>query len=173
MKPISKKVIEAGLIPKHTLLLFKRWGFLDPKDDILPDTQTALTSAENLKQGFIRFVEELDELLEEKAEEEPKETRFSITLKEPFAVEWLREDKHGCWVEYSAPYDETLVVFKDEADRLIFPPSHDPNGRHFRIKKSKIHYEVIESTPLWYGSTLYAYQVEAEPFNTRSDRATL
>ena len=161
MKPISQKVIEAGLVPKHALLLFKRWGYLDPEDTDLPEEGPEAAKGDQLKEGFIQFVEELDTLLEAKAEEEIKETRFSITLKDPRSVKWLREDKHGNFVDMG---DWTLVVFSDEVGRLIFPPSENPAHCRFRIIATKERMEVTSCTPLWHGDTLYAYQVEAEPF---------
>lgn len=172
MKPITKKVIEAGLIPKHTLLMFKRWGYLDPEDTSLPEgSKAVIATADQLKAGFTQLVEELDTLLEEKAEEGIKETRFSVMLIDPFRIKWLVEDKHGNW---TSRHELPIVVFKDEAGNMIFPPSAgDPADRRFEMYNSKIQYEITSSVPLWYGDTLYAYQVEAEPIHTRSDRATL
>lgn len=76
MKPISKKVIEAGLVPKHTLMLMRRWGYLDLETcpDIIPTMQ------DDLKQGFLKFVEELEELIaaEEEDDYDIKETEFSL-----------------------------------------------------------------------------------------------
>lgn len=159
MKPIIKKVIEAGLIPKHTLLLFKRWGYLEPEATDV-DIPESVTSKE-LKAGFIRFVEELDELIEAKADEGIKETRFAITLKEPFRIKWLREDKYS---NYIVSDDWIVVVFQDEAGRLIFPPSADPTDRKFIVMSNNERFEITTCTPLWYGDTLYAYQVEATRF---------
>ena len=76
MKPISRKVIEAGLVPKHTLLLMRRWGYLDPEScpEILPTIQ------DDLKQSFLKFVEELEELLDAEDEDyyEIKAIDFSL-----------------------------------------------------------------------------------------------
>lgn len=155
MKPISKKIAESGLVPKHTLLLMQRWGYLDPEE---PLTTEAEVIQEEIREGFAQFVEELDTLIEAKDEEEMKETKFSITLQDPFRVTWLSE-KYGNW----SAYGDFIVVFRDEAERMIFPSSESPHiGMRFEVLLDKSWYEVTECTPLWSGDTIVAYQVEAE-----------
>lgn len=158
MKPIAQKVVDAGLVPKHTLLLFKRWGYMDPEQTEVPDT--ALAKHKELEEGFTQFVEELDTLLEEKQDEEIKETRFSITLGDPFQVRWLYEEDQ-CYLETQ---DAPFIVFHDETGRLIFPTQFDPTDRYFVAVAKDDRFHVTDCVPLWHGDTLYAYQVEVEPF---------
>lgn len=159
MKPITKAVIDAGLIPKHTLMLFKRWGYLDPDATEIPEETTAMTrTAREIKDSLHSFVEELDALIEEKAEEPIKETRLSITLRNPFRIQLLFEDKYGNWIEGG----EDFVVFHDEADYLIFAPSIEIHmGSKFINVATKDWYEVYSHAPLWHDDMVYADQVEA------------
>jgi hypothetical protein len=158
MKPISKKVIEAGLVPKHTLLLMQRWGYMDPETDDIDQDPILQTVHSDLKEGFAKFVDELDELLEAKQEEDIKETSFSLLLKNPFRIMWLSE-KYGNYSTYGDP----VVVFKDDLDRLVFPASEECHvGRMFSRMTDESWFEITEVTPLWADDTLAAYQVEVE-----------
>lgn len=166
MKPIAKKVIEAGLVPKHTLMLMKRWGYMDPEDTTSVATSGLISTevgkvASDVENGFTQLVEELDELLEAKNEEDIKETKFSITLCNPFRVMWLTKDKYGNYRNYGTQF----VVFHDEADRLIFPASEEPSlDSSFEAMVSGDCFHVENVTPLWSGDLIIAYQVETRPF---------
>ncbi len=141
MKEISKKIIEAGLVDKHTLRLIQKWGYLDGGVEN--------TKLEETKASFHEFVDDLDSLLDAKDEEDIKETRFSIILNNPTIVAWAGDE------------DNTFVVFHDETDNLIFAPGSKPEVlNRFWVMKTKKIYTVEEVVPLWYGDTLYAYQVK-------------
>lgn len=163
MKPISKKVVEAGLVSKHTLLLMKRWGYMDPEQELPEDgesTSMAQRVHSEIKVSFTKFVDDLDQLLEEKETEDIKETKFSITLTDPFQIIRLYE-KYGNYEEFGSP----IIIFRDETGRMVFPPSEMPGlGDMFEMMDSKDWYEITEVAPLWSGNTIVAYQVEAEKF---------
>lgn len=144
MKPITKKVIEAGLVPKHTILLMQRWGYLEPEASDIPTMQA------DLKEGFIQFVEDLEELIEEEAEKDIQETKFSITLRDPFLVYWIGDAK-----------PRSVIVFKDESGHLIFPASEGVRlGDIFQTAETKELQEIISVVRLWSGSDIVAYQVD-------------
>ena len=77
MKELTKKVIEAGLVPKHALQMMEKWKMLDPseqyaapsKEDLENRTQEQLTS----------FTEEIAELLEDSGLPECRETDMTLT----------------------------------------------------------------------------------------------
>lgn len=155
MKPITKKVIEAGLVPKHTILLMQKWGYLDPEATADVDERVV---HHDIKSSLTKFVEELDELLEAKKDEDIKETSFSITLRSPFRIMWLYE-KYGNYSTYGDP----IIAFKDEMDRIILPASESPSeGRLFSRLSDEAWFEITSCTPLWADDTIVAYQIEAE-----------
>lgn len=66
MKELMKKVIEAGLVPKHTLQLMERWRMIPTVED------TRIPSKEELElrtqEQLTAFAEEIGALLEEKTD---------------------------------------------------------------------------------------------------------
>ena len=166
MKPITKKVIESGLVPKHALMLMQRWGYLDPEEAVIPDTGPAQRTAKELKSFLVRFVEELDELIEAEAEEEIKETSFSITLNSPLSIIWKPPIYFGSDLSPNI-WSPPMVIFRDEFGHFIIPdPAWKPEiGHMFRPKTTDgdLHwYEITSCTPLWSGDTLIAYQIDAK-----------
>ncbi len=156
MKPISKKIIEAGLVPKHTLMLMQKWGYMDPESK---DADQQIVQLD-IKDTFSKFVDELDELLEAKNEEDIKEISFSITLRNPFRILWLAE-KNGNYFTHSNP----IIAFRDEMDRIILPASESPSvGNYFSRLSDEHWFEITSVTPLWADDTIVAYQIEAEQF---------
>jgi len=160
MKPITKKVIEAGLVSKHTLMLMQRWGYLDPE---ATELNNAIEISDGLTNGFVKFVEELDELLMEEEDEEIKETRFSMTLRDPMLVAWDFDLEMGVEIK-------DMVIFRDEFNNLIFPSSSVPHiGYKFKIldsdnlKEIGKWFEITRLTTLWAASCPIAHQVEAIP----------
>jgi hypothetical protein len=144
VKDISKKIVEAGLVDKHTLVLMQRWGYLDGTVET--------TKLEQTKETFRDFVDDLEGLLDAKDEEGIKETRFAILLSNPINVSWIRDEENP------------FIVFHDEADNLIFAPGTTPEvGDCFMVVKTRKLNLIEEVTPLWYGDTLYAYQVRYTP----------
>lgn len=155
MKSITKKVIEAGLVSKHTLLLMQRWGYLEPEATPIHGTMQT-----DLKEGFAKFVEELDELLAEEDDGDIKETKFSITLRNPSLVKW-----------YVPTGDNNpIIVFTDESTQLIFPASEDPQpGDRFYAIDTQNLYEITTVIKLWSGSNVIAHQVGSNLIHRNPD----
>jgi hypothetical protein len=152
MKPISKKVVEAGLVDKHTVRLMQKWGYMSiGPDDDNPGKQVQRDCRESLTE----FVDDLDNLLAQEEEVGIKETRLSITLTDPLKVTWVGTD---------SPF----VIFRDEAGKFIFPASHIiENGMRFSSVLSGgrrgTSFMITDHVPLWHDDVLYAYQVDAFP----------
>lgn len=152
MKEIVKKILEAGLVDKHTALLMEKWRSIDVgaadmvgKEDIRKVSEEALT----------QFVEELDVLVEQERTSF-RETRLSVTMKEPTLVFWVR-----------CPSNK-FVVFRDEMGNFVFPVSewaHIMERKRFQTAEDM--WEVTQHTPLIVGMTQYAHLVEASKVDLR------
>jgi len=149
MKPIVQKILESGLVNKHTALLMEKWGTLDRGASELVGKEDLREASEST---LMKFVEELDSLIEEEYRNN-HETRLSIALGEPFLVQPLR------WTTGK------IVVFLDEMENFIFPKDLYPDwllptGRFRRINDDQV-WEIDEVTPLFVGEHRYAHQVRA------------
>lgn len=61
MRELTKKVVEAGLVEKNVLELFKRWGMLDPDFDAEP-------LQDPTQEQLLSLVDDIADLLEEEGE---------------------------------------------------------------------------------------------------------
>lgn len=155
MKPITKKVIESGLVHKHTVMLMQRWGYLEPEAASIHGIMQT-----DLKEGFSKFVEELDELLAEEDDGDIKETKLSITLRNPSLIKWY----------VPTGDDNPIIVFTDESTQLIFPASEEPqSGDRFYAVDTRNLYEITTVTKLWSGSDVIAHQVGSRLIHRNPD----
>lgn len=146
MKELVKRILEAGLVSKHTALLMEKWKALDAdaaqivgKSDIRKVSDEAL----------VQFAEELSVLIE-KERTSFHETKLSITMGDPMLV---------AWVQFPRSH---IVVFRDEMGSFIFPPDealHLRMGNRFQSEEDT--WEIVESHPLHVGDRRYAHLVEA------------
>jgi hypothetical protein len=61
MRELTKKVVQAGLVEKNTIELFKRWGMLDPDFDAEPVEDAT-------REQLLNLVNDIAQLLEEEGE---------------------------------------------------------------------------------------------------------
>jgi hypothetical protein len=61
MRELTKKVVQAGLVEKNTLELFKKWGMLDPDFDAEPIQDAT-------QEQLLGLVDDIAKLLEEEGE---------------------------------------------------------------------------------------------------------
>lgn len=146
MKELVKKILEAGLVSKHTALLFEKWKAIDDgASDIVGKEDIRKVSEESLAQ----FAEELSVLIE-KERTSFQETKFSITMGDP---------KLAFWVQFP---NSKIVVFRDEMEHFIFPPDetlHLWTGNRFQTDEGT--WEIEDSDPLHVGDRRYAHLVKA------------
>jgi hypothetical protein len=150
MKDIVKKVLEAGLVSKHTALLMEKWGTLDRGASDLVDSENIHEMSEKT---LLRFVEDIEALIE-RERDSVRETALSIRMANPFQVSLSRSS--GIRVPY--------VVFKDEMGRFIFPSyAHEEisEGDIFTRVTTGEKWKVTEVVPLYVGEDLCAVRVVA------------
>lgn len=92
MKPVTKKILEAGLVDKHAAAMLTRWGMLEVGE--AGQTGIKKITAEQLEQ----FAEELDELVD-REEETMRETPLDMSVgpTEAFVCENTSEKFVGRW----------------------------------------------------------------------------
>lgn len=146
MKPLTKKLLESGIVEKNFAIMLERWGSLDPgaADEV---------KSRMVKQRVEEFVDELDEIIESNME--PKETRIDIVGK-------------GLEVLY-CPTAGVFSAALDEMGRLIIPTGfvlqrgdnlwkNEPG----RVKHLGPWARVLDVEPLHIEETLVGYQVTIE-----------
>jgi len=148
MKKIVEKILESGLVDKHTALLLEKWGQLERgASDVVGKNDLRKASEDAL----IKFAEEIDDLIEE-TKQELRETRLQIEVGEPLLVHW------------ADPFlEHKTVVFRDRAGDFIFPLSEQKNlypGALFTINEKG--WRIYSSQKLYKGDQVYAIQVWAE-----------
>ena len=87
MKELMKKIIEAGLVPKHTLQMMERWKMVDPRETCSMPSQAELEN--RTKAQLQAFAEEISELLEDTTLPEMRETDLVLAhmfKEQPFQV---------------------------------------------------------------------------------------
>lgn len=146
MKPITKKILESGLVDKHTAALMERWGVglergasdLVGKEDLRKASAETLTS----------FASELEELLDNE-DETLRESRNPIEVESWAALKDVASKQL-----FTAPVDRSLSY--------IFPPTITPEmltpGRIYE-DQNEDRLEVLEHTDLYVDETLFAFQV--------------
>lgn len=161
MKPIVKKILEAGLVDKHIALLMEKWKSVD-------DGAAELVGKEDIRKAsessLLQFAEEIEQLLDESRS--LHETKLSITVKEPFAITWVLVSEPSSTPASASLIDRVgtqAVVFRDEMGNFVFPPGQElmlRAGNRFRLSDGAV-WSVVDFIPLFVGEQKYAYQVEA------------
>lgn len=151
MKPLTRKLLESGLISKHVTRLLEKWGALEAGASALVGTDDVRRASEDV---LVRFAEEI-EMLVAADREQLRETRLTIYLRNPQIVIWHRVN--------GVPHPEStpFIVFADEAGYFIFPPSttYVAQGNEFLVLNSASVYAITDVTPLYQDDQIYAYQV--------------
>ena len=99
MKPLTKKILESGLVDKTTALMLERWGQLEPMAADLVGKESIT------KKTLEEFVSEIEALVAPEAME-VKETRLEIEIKQPPLSLW-------------APIPGGFAAVEDSLGRLI------------------------------------------------------
>lgn len=146
MKELVKKILEAGLVDKHTALLFERWRTVDSgAADIVGREDIRKVSVESL----VQFAEELAQLIEIERSSF-RESKLSLCLKDPTQITWLH-----------SPQPKTSA-FHDEMGDFVFAPSHILNLRiGNRFLAGGETWEIEDCSPLHVGNQCCAYLVSA------------
>ena len=144
MKPLVKKILEAGLVDKHLARMFERWGQLEGGSENLVGTRQIT------QQTMHEFVEELEILL---ADDEIRETRFDVSVSKPP-------------VELYCPTVGIFYAVEDMMGNYIVSPSvtlHRGSRIYQDVASTdKPHLTVLEVEPLYQGDTLVSYQVTTD-----------
>lgn len=147
MKPIVKKILESGLVDKHTALMLEKWRAIDDDaPNLVPDKEDILKAGEEL---LTQFAEDLDLLIEEERTSF-QETKLSITMGDPTLVTWVKFPR------------SPIVVFRDEMGNFVFPPDealHLKAGNRFQSDEDT--WEIVSAQPLYVGDRKYAHLTEA------------
>lgn len=107
MKPLVKRVLEAGLVDKHTAQMLERWGQLDQgAADLVGQKQLT-------EKTLTQFVEELDELMETEKETYKQTTLDVFVTSPPITLTNPNGDR------YSAIFDEMGHLLINPKLRLI------------------------------------------------------
>lgn len=156
MKPVVKKVLESGLVSKHTAKLMEKWGSLDRGASSLVDSEVV----QKTEQALADFAEELDELVS-REREKIQETKLCINIGNPVLVTWVLVDVGG--KNYDAlTKTRKIPVFRDEMGNFLFPTTEEPfisEGNKFEETSSGKVHEIKEFVPLYMGEYPYGIQV--------------
>jgi len=144
MKPITKKLLEAGLINESFVKMLEKWGSLDHEEVELVRT---------FRSGLKELVNDLDALLE--PSEDIKETKFELIIKEPPTNLWTSNNG-----TFSAVKDELgrYVVgprVKLMVGDFIWAPRDDGRSPSLRV----LNFERIYN-----GDEVIAQQITVEPY---------
>lgn len=150
MKPITKRLLQAGLIDNKFASMLEYWGALDPEE---VEHQKAITNLVNTKKDLLQLVDDLDEILGTKETEGIKETRFEIYTRKPP-------------VNLFTPSRGMFAAIQDELGRYIigpnitltpgdflWAPGDDGKGPSLRV---------VEITPLYENDKVVAKQITVE-----------
>jgi hypothetical protein len=74
MRPVTKKILESGLLDKHVTAMLERWGTIDPGGEWAQGNRKLLTQDQ-----LEKFVEELEELVD-REEETMRETPLDLPV---------------------------------------------------------------------------------------------
>lgn len=155
MKPLVKRILEAGLVDKHTVKLLEKWKHLDDgASNIVGNKDVRKVSA----RALVTFAEEIEDLVESSREAE-RETRLAIQVGEPFLIRWKSSSQE--------PHQSSanIVVFKDNMGNFIFPPTAEAllmrREQFVEISDGTV-WSVVDYVPLYVGDVMYAYQVTGD-----------
>lgn len=143
MKPLVKKILEAGLVDEHTARMLEKWGALEPGASSLAGRQKAT------RESLEELAEDIVNLLEE---DEDKETHLEIRVEGPPLMMYTK--KYGLF-----------GAAVDAMGRLIVSPRIELTpGMKVWPEESKEWkgWTVLEVEKVHRGDLLVAYQVTVE-----------
>jgi hypothetical protein len=138
-----KKVLEAGLVDKHSAIMFERWGQLEPgAADLVGQKQVTAKSLAD-------FAEDIESLLESNVGE-VKETRLDVRVTPPVLMECAHRGYFS--------------AFLDELGRLIVGPEDFlvPGDMVWQVNKQDDPRQVLEIVRLYQGDVVTALQVTVD-----------
>jgi hypothetical protein len=150
MKPLVKKILEAGLVDKHVAKMMERWGTLEPNSsDLVGQRKVTETTLQE-------FADDIEYLIEKGSEEGKQETSLEIGTGEGFTIRWFCLERHMM-----------MPVWKDTMGNLIALKKFMPPGAGFVrgeqldtiIGKS---YRVLDIDPIAVGESITAYRLAVE-----------
>jgi hypothetical protein len=147
-KPITEKLIAAGIVDKTMTAMLDRWGQLAPGE------YEKLTHKQVVTETLESFIEGLEEILE--AEKPLRETRLEIPVKRPP-------------VELYSPKAGVFSAVEDEMGRLIVGPGYQLErgwavwGSH-QMSGHPATMQVLDVEPLYEGDRIFAYQITVQRF---------
>lgn len=145
MKPLTKRILEAGLVDKHAAKMFESWGQLEPGDSDLVGRKMVTET------GLRAFIDDIEQLTE--PDDEMKETRLDIRVTQPPVT--LLYVKTGNYI--AAIEDEMGRFLIGSAWGFLVP------GEVLRIAGEDEDYWTIEQVePLYQGDDLIAYQITVD-----------
>lgn len=148
MKPLTRKLIESGLLDKHTIAMMQRWGQWDSGtigNAVMESSNPAAVSLKEMtEEGLEEFAEELSELLEQRSE--IHETRLEMQVKEKTLIhDHLGKSQEG---------------YFDLAGNLIIPvPLRLRVHRGSRLRANTQTYQVLDMDPVYQNDEMVALQV--------------
>lgn len=101
MKPLVKKILESGLVDKHSALMFEKWGQLEP------GSADMVGKKEITEKTLEAFAEDIEALMESEADQ-VRETRLEVHVLPP--------------QEYFCPELGTFPAVRDNMGNLIVSP---------------------------------------------------
>jgi hypothetical protein len=147
MRPITKKILESGLLDKHVAAMLARWGAIDQEEYNNPSSRKQFETKEQLE----RFAEELDELID-KENEIMRETPLDM----PLSGELLRFMTQGM-------AGQAFQGRWDQMGHLIVPPNVSLHrGVVFTDMAVLKKYRVADVTKLYKGEEVLAQCVMVE-----------
>lgn len=140
MKQLVKKVLEAGLVSKHTAQMFEQWGTLQPGD---PELVGKMLVTEKTLEAF---ADDVEALLATEAES-VRETRLDITVKSE--------------VVFMTADGATAQAYVDELGRFVMPITQNMPGlrRGVTLKVDDATYLLLDIEPLYQNEKMVALQL--------------
>jgi hypothetical protein len=136
VKELTKKVLEAGLVEKHTARMFEQWGHLDRGSADLVGQQKV--TAETLE----AFVEDIDKLIEKSSE--VHETALDINV----TAEFDFEDDAGKKVHAYVDYMGYLLVLVGQRMKIHRGSKIRQDGKTFAVLDIEPFYQNDEMVAL-------------------------
>lgn len=142
MKPLTKKVLESGLVDKHVARMFEQWGQLEPGS---ADMVGRRRVTENSLQAFVSDIEDLVE-----APPEMHETVLDLPVKEAVNL----SDEHGNAVAGYWDFMGHIVVPTNKKIRI------QRGSRLVAATEEEARvYRVLDIEPLYQNDTMVALQI--------------
>ena len=153
MKPIVKKILESGLVDKHTAALMEKWGTLEPgATDLVGKEDLMKASSDTL----MKFADDIEGLIETERTR-ITESRLSMLLESPFLA----------FVDYGNSV-ETVALFKDDMEHYFFPPSSLVSiGMKFKLTDDT-EYEIVDIVAIHSGEETGVLQASVRNITPRA-----